>query len=151
MSLLCLKIAIHLKIFNQYYMSSFLDLTPIDVYFPNEDFCLYLDFFFSLRRLFFLTIDLKPDVKVSEISCTFLWLIRDSRQINQMLTDANMIVYKLAPILKLLDSIPFHKMIEECEFEKRFSYCVFNLQLSNIINLISSKKKKIIIFRIFVA
>ena len=124
-SLLGIKyILIHLKIFNQYYSSSFFDLTPIDVYFPNEDFCLYLDFFFSLRRLFFLTIDIKPDVKASEISCTFLWLIRDSKQINQVLTDANMIVYQLAPILKLLDSIPFYKMIEDCEFEKRFSYCI---------------------------
>ena len=117
---------IDLKILNQYYYWSFNLINPIDKLFPNEDFCLYLEF--PLHRMVVLTVETEKDVfDVNHLSCTFLWLIRYISETSLIFNAANFQVNQFWTFFIKLNSIEnLSKILEECEFDKRVKNCMIS-------------------------
>ena len=98
----------------------------MSVIFPDEDFCIYVDFPFNQFVILYelLRAEIKFIIKDNEeLSCTYLWLIQyyDLYYKNFLIykkTDTNM--YK--SIMRVLNSTAF-KSISKCNFEEKVKLC----------------------------
>ena len=119
---------IDLSIYHHFYYSSFYDLTPIDKLFPDEDFCLYLDF--PVQRMVFLivSIDATDVFDMNHVSCTFLWLIRYINHINNAFKVANLSISVLpfSLFFQKFNLTEFYKALSECDFDKRVNHCMIS-------------------------
>lgn len=97
--------------------------TPIDKLFPDEDFCLYLDF--PVQRMVFLilSVNLNYNFEVKHLSYTFLWLNRYITYIDRAFNSANLSVEPFSLFYKLFDHINQFDKLVECDFDKRVNHC----------------------------
>ena len=96
--------------------------------FPDEDFCLYVDFPFNQFVIFYDNITERYKNKSEllvidyEYSCTYLWLIQYYEHYYNYLSYHKQNEYHLGNILTLINSTAF-KSISKCGFEARKSLC----------------------------
>ena len=94
----------------------------IDRIFPDEDFCIYIDYPFNqlvilyeCRQKMYFT----KSLSLSELTCTYLWLIQYFENLNNLISDENLYKYYFRSVL----NTTAFKSISKCNFEHRINLC----------------------------
>lgn len=144
----------HCKILIMYYKNN--KPKRISKMFPDEDFCIYVDYPFDQLVIFFDNITELYKTKYGllvidkEYSCTYLWLIQYYEFYYKYFTYSHVHEDFVASISKVLNSTAFES-IPKCDFERKKALCnKSNYQLRNIWDesdiLILNKKLQVALY-----
>ena len=104
------------------------------VTFPDEDFCLYVDFPFNKMVIFFEIYNPEYIYVDSQFTCTFLWLVQYYKFYYKYLNYTNNQNERiLTSLMVILNSTAFDESILKCNFPEKISVCnKSNYQIEDI-------------------
>jgi hypothetical protein len=94
---------------------------PVNRIFPDEDFCIYVDYPFKQLVILYELCkekDFTESLSLSELPCTYLWLIRYFKELDKLIPEYNIYKYYFMPVL----NTTAFKSISKCKFEQENTF-----------------------------
>ena len=104
-----------------FYKMVYKSLKPIEVMFPDEDFCLYEKYPFN--QLVILVIDNNDLIYDDRLTCTFIWLSQYNKLINDTFGDNISNVSSISLDDYYIFKDEKNNLINDCKFQERLSKC----------------------------